>query len=89
MQHEIKLKHVFLSWVLFSFLPPPCCSANSLPGSIAVTKPLHEDMPNALSNTVFISLNNRASNFQIFAKCSPQRTLTTCFSNFPQTFKFW
>lgn len=33
-------------------------------------------MPKTLSNKVFISLNNRASNFQIFVKCSPQRTLT-------------
>lgn len=84
----MKLRHVFLSGVcLLHFLHAvrviPC------QGSSAVTQPSHKDMPKTLANQVCISPDNKASNFQIFVKCSPQRTLTTCFSNFPQTFTFW
>lgn len=34
-------------------------------------QPLHKGVPKTLANKVFISLNNRASNFQIFLSAGP------------------
>lgn len=66
-----KLRHVFFSRVYLLYFPHavqliPC------QGSIAVTKPFHRDMPKTLEKKVFISLNNKATNFQIFVTLSPQ-----------------
>lgn len=85
----MKLKHVFLSRIyLLYFLHAvhliPCQGSYGCNPAIS---PTH--VPKTLVNQACISLDNETSNFQIFIKCGPQQTLTTCFSNFPQTFTFW